>query len=299
MCSDTALITTTKYSDNILFSMALNQTPTIKDLMDLMLKHRNESSRENSSLHAKLDQQKEEFLNSVKLIKNDITSLINTDENHSKRLTTIESEINVLKQEKLKNNVRISGIPHDCDVDILTLVINIASILEVIITPADFIAYKTKTGNFIIVQFNVVNIKHKLLQNMKLRKSLMLEEILDTSSNSQIYLNDQLTPFYANLFKIARKAKSEGKIFNVSSHGGRIKVKKLSSSHAILINDEYQLNMVINKDNNTDTTSKKQTTNNIRVGSSTQRGLRTNKEKNSNIKSSNTKENRTVKITSN
>lgn len=197
MCSDTALITTTKYSDNILFSMALNQTPTIKDLMDLMLKHRNEASKENSSLHTKLDQQKEEFLKSIKLIKTDITSLIKTDVNHSKRITTIESEINVLKQEKLKNNVRISGIPHDFEVDIPTLVINIASILDVTITPADFIAYKTKAGSFIVVQFNVFNIKHKLLQNMRLRKSLMLEEILDTSSNSQIYLNDQLTPYYA------------------------------------------------------------------------------------------------------
>ena len=89
-----------------------------------------------------------------------------------------------------------------------------------------FTSYAVANKKFIITHFD--NYKHKrdLLMNVCAKKSLMVEEVLSVQSNSQIYLNDHLTPYLNSLHILAREAKKLGKLASVSSYGGKIRVRK-------------------------------------------------------------------------
>lgn len=63
------------------------------------------------------------------------------------------------------------------------------------------------------------NVRHKQqIQNkVRVERSLMVEGVYDCTSNSQIYLNDHLTPFMNKLFLVARKAKAAGQLASATS----------------------------------------------------------------------------------
>lgn len=77
----------------------------------------------------------------------------------------------------------------------------------------------------------------------------MVEEVFNTNSNSQIYLNDHLTPYFTKLHVIARNAKKEGKLSSVSSHGGKIRVRKNANDVPITIAYLSQLQTLIDMEN--------------------------------------------------
>lgn len=78
------------------------------------------------------------------------------------------------------------------------------------------------------------------------KKAFFVEDIYQsTDPNSRIYANDHLSPYFANLFQCAWKAKKAGSIFSASSLGGRIKIKKHENSMPCTIETETQLNDII------------------------------------------------------
>lgn len=76
----------------------------------------------------------------------------------------------------------------------------------------------------------------------------MVEEVFATTSNSQIYINEYLTPYFNRLFLIARTAKRDGKLASASSFGGRIRARKSIDDAPILIVSESQLQALIDAD---------------------------------------------------
>lgn len=199
-------------------------------------------------------------------IKNEVTELKNEAENNKIKVTELEKNVEILKQEKLKNNVRISGIPA-IKIDPISLVYNICNLLDIEITDDEFVAYKTKTANFIIIQFENYRKKSTFLRKISDKKSIMAEEIFDdVTSNSQIYANDQLTPYFAKLFHLARMAKRDGKIYLTSSRGGKIRIKTKENSPFQFIFCEHDLLQLINNDtqqsNNSASTSTQDNNNN-------------------------------------
>lgn len=74
----------------------------------------------------------------------------------------------------------------------------------------------------------------------------MVEEVFGNESNSQIYLNDHLTPYFSNIYLIARRAKREGKLSSASSYGGKIRARKNFNDAPTLITNERQLNALVN-----------------------------------------------------
>lgn len=81
-----------------------------------------------------------------------------------------------------------------------------------------------------------------MMQKMRERKSLMVEELFENAkSNGQIYINDQLTPYYSNLLACARKAKAGNRIYALTSRNGRIGIKKTSESRFAYVTNEKEL----------------------------------------------------------
>lgn len=73
----------------------------------------------------------------------------------------------------------------------------------------------------------------------------MVEEVFSHVSNSQIYLNDHLTPYTTRLFLIARNAKKDGKLASATSYGGIVRIRKNRDDAPTPITNETLLQNII------------------------------------------------------
>lgn len=166
----------------------------------------------------------------------------------------LEASIECLRQEQLKNNICVSGVPPtmidgnntaDC-------IISIARALNIDITRTQFSSYAVANKKLIIAHFYNLRHKQSLHNKIRVKKSLMVEEVVNTKSNSQIYLNDHLTPYFNKLHFIARNAKKDGKLASASSYGGKIRARKLLDDAPTVITTESQLQALIDLSNSND-----------------------------------------------
>lgn len=199
---------------------------------------------------------------SITGIKKEVDNLKDESENNKKKVTDLEKNIEILKQDKLKNNVKISGIP-EMNIDPTTLVYNICNILDIELTDDDFVAYKTKTVNFVIIQFESYRKKSLFLRKMFEKKNLMSEEIFnDIKSNNQIYACDQLTPYFGKLYHAARQAKKDGKIHSASSRGGKIRIKITENSPFQFVFSDHEITQLLNNETSSQHNTSTSSTNN-------------------------------------
>lgn len=171
------------------------------------------------------------------------------------KIELLESNIESLKQDQLKNNICLSGVPPTLitNENSADLLIEIAKKLGVELTKNQFSAYPVASKKFIIVRF--YNLKHKqnIISKIRVKRSLMVEEVFNMQSNGQIYINDHLTPFYNKLYLLARTAKKDGKLSSASSYGGKIRARINADDPPILITTERQLLALIDASNGNDT----------------------------------------------
>lgn len=185
-------------------------------------------------------------------IKNDVAA-------HSERLKKLESyaatdtgridslsiQLEILKQDRLRNNIRLTGLPPQAFNSTIDTVMRIVDLLKIQLLPSDFVAYSDRNKSSILVQFDNHAHKRYFMDSMRKKSELLVEEILDVHSNSKVYCNDQLTPYFASLFQKAWQAKKDKLIHSASSLGGRIKIKKTENSNFINVHSEMQLSDVI------------------------------------------------------
>lgn len=171
--------------------------------------------------------------------------------NESDQIEEIKIQIEMLKQDRLRNNIRLTGLPPIAFDNPNEAVLSIDYILQLGLIPSDFIVYADRHKSSLIVAFANHSHKRLFMSALQQRKSLLAEEVFPSiKSNSNIYANDQLTPYFAKLFHEAWQAKKEGRVYSASSLGGRIKVKQYEDSSAITISNHQQLNELLNDTHN-------------------------------------------------
>lgn len=234
--------------------------PTMRDLYNMLKNTASKNDIENvtteiRSNHAEIN---EKIQNINKRIDASETSNIQ----HIQKLQSLEYAIELLKQEQLKNNICISGVPNELvnNNNTTNVIINIAETLKVDINEQNFTSYFIANKKFIVVHMFSQQHKLQLLTNMRAKKSLMVEEIFNTKSNSQIYLNEHLTPYFNNIYLHARKTKKERTIHSVSSHGGKIKIRIHEEDSPIVITSIEHLQETVRTHNKGETSG---VTNNV------------------------------------
>lgn len=138
-------------------------------------------------------------------------------------ITTTQSLTNELdicdrelaKQQALKNNICISGIPVQSNENINSIVNSVLGALAVTISADDTqSSYRTKprqnSNGLIIVKFPSFEKKLEVLSAKKKFKQLTLKDIKLGSSSVSVFISNQLTPFYSSLFYKAKLAISDG-----------------------------------------------------------------------------------------
>lgn len=183
----------------------------------------------------------------IETVERQVENVSSSVAHNSDKIANLEYTLQTLQQEKLRNNVCISGVPIDNNTNINQAVIKIAGALQVMLREVDFSAYSIANNKFIIVNFNNYTHKQMLLSKIRIKKSLMVEEVYTTlRSNGQIYINDHLTKYFNNLYLMAREAKKSGKLASATSSGGKIRVRKQVDEVPIIVTDENQLQSIIN-----------------------------------------------------
>lgn len=129
-----------------------------------------------------------------------IDEIVTTSDQNTNKIDELESNIECLKQDQLKNNICVSGVPSDLikDKHPSDIVIEIAKALCLELTQAQFTSYAIANNKLIIIHTHDINTK--ILKKIREKKSLMVEEVFGIRSNSQVYLNDQLTPQFSKIF---------------------------------------------------------------------------------------------------
>lgn len=213
--------------------------PTIQNVLDAI-------NMRHDSTENKIEQ-------ALQGMRGDIDDIREATQNNTYKLSELEKNIECLKQDRLKNNIKIAGLP-DMKFEPKTLMYSLCNLLDIELLDDEFTAYHTRNGNFVIVQFDSYKKKSLLFKKVIEKRTIMTEELFDgTESNSQIYISDQLTPYFAKIFQLARVAKKDAKIHQVSSRGGKIRVKKTERALYEFIFSEYDLNEIINETTSTNT----------------------------------------------
>lgn len=169
-------------------------------------------------------------------LRDDVTTINTKLDSHHSRIEKIEDELRTtvnnttleeiqlqleqLKQDRLRNNLRLTGLPPIAFDDPVETIMRIDSLLEIGLLPSDFSVYADRNKSSLIVSFGNYAHKRIVINQLQHRKSLLAEELFPAiSSNSNIYANDQLTPYFAKLFQAAWQAKKMA-----SSHRHRVLV---------------------------------------------------------------------------
>lgn len=115
----------------------------------------------------------------IEKIENQMQNCVN--QNH---LDQIHHQIELLKQERLRNNLRLTGLPSFALDDPVQTIMRIDDLIHLDLIPSDFTAYADKNKSSLIVSFSSYAHKRLLVESLYKRKSLLVEEIFpDTKSN--------------------------------------------------------------------------------------------------------------------
>lgn len=233
---------------------SLDRTPTMRDLIELL---KNTSSKEDiDDIKNQITEYRDEQRAKISTIQDGLANVTETSSNNRDRIAALESTVEMLKQDKLRNNICISGLPLSWGGDSVKCIIMIAGILGININPNDFSSYTTASGKLIIASFYNYNHKQSIIRKLRVKRSLMAEEVFTAiKSNNQLYINDHLTPYFSHLFQMARNAKKNGFLASATSSGGRIRVRKHFDDAPTLISTETQLTMIIELEIDTESTS--------------------------------------------
>lgn len=183
-------------------------------------------------------------------LKNTVNAVENKANDQQEQISLLQANVEILKQDQLKNNISIAGIPVELvdGTNSDEVIINISSKVGVEISKGQFTSHTVANNRFVIAQFYDFKHKQMLINQLRMGKKLIVKEIFANASSNenQIFVNDHLTPYFNKLYLMARNAKKEGKLHTVSSYNGRIRVRKHSDDVPIIISNESQLQLLIN-----------------------------------------------------
>lgn len=220
--------------------------PTLGDLFAKLDSMSSDNKSEFGEIKKKIEEDKSHTNQQIQNISERLCTIDERNNALASEVSDLKNELQRAKQERLKNNVRISGIKLVADSNASDIVLQIFQALHLSINRSDYSAKITNGRAFIIVKFWNASHKFMLISAMRKKKSLLCEEVFArTQSNSKIYINDHLTDYYAALFSMAWTAKANHKLSFASSAGGHIRVKKHAESEVIFIKNEAQLKDII------------------------------------------------------
>lgn len=242
-------------------SSSRRKEPTLSSLMEL-LSEVNERTKKSSVVLETYMKDNDGAINTIsssvgintdkiKQLEDKIESLERKVSSNSSVPNTNEN-VEVTKQVKLRNNLCFHGIPIQDNEDIGKIVLDLCAVLNVVLNGDDFSnVYRTKGfGDYPgIIVLRLVNFNKKLeiMKAKRVKKSLSLADINLRPEDKQVFINNHVTPFFAKLMQVGRKAAVEDKIHSVWISKDRLCVKKTGTTEGVFVVDMEGLDKIISQ----------------------------------------------------
>lgn len=126
-------------------------------------------------------------------IKTDIGTIRNELAEHNTRIEKVESEvksnnnngqieelqlqIELLKQDRLRNNIRITGLPPIAFNDPDEAILRIDSILKADLVPSDYTFHTDRNKSSLIVSFTSQSLKRYVMEQMRNKQNLFVRDL--------------------------------------------------------------------------------------------------------------------------
>ena len=184
----------------------------------------------------------------IKELKTQISVIMNDRNENVKvneKIVALEKENGHLNQYTRRNNVEISGIPKIFDNKLEEKVVELSNSLGVNVSTNDVEACHRLKGNGsdpkrVIVRFTNRKYAEKLVNVRKETENIDLER-LGFPSETKIYINENLCPYFRKIWTKCRKLKAEGEIKYVWTTNGLVKIRKDDTSAMYKIEHENDL----------------------------------------------------------
>lgn len=159
-------------------------------------------------------------------------------------ITNLTERMNETEQYSRANNVEVFGIPEVRNEDCKSLIVDVASELNVNVTTDDIsVAHRLPKREgipSIVVQFISRDKKNAFLKNRSL--AITNNNIKGTKIGSKIFINDHLTVYNKSLLTQTKNIARDKNIQYVWFKNGKILARKNSDSNVIRIKNEMDLN---------------------------------------------------------
>lgn len=192
------------------------------------------------------------------LLKSNVNKLEHKMQLMENELGTIQSELNKIQQEKLNNQIVITGIPTEQNPS--TIIPAIASILKIELSTTDikssrFLQKKNQTLKYapLLIEFNKQsNIGELLIQKYKQNGPLLPTQLNIPQSQSikKIFINEYLTDNNRNLITQARKLRNTHNFKFIWYKNGYIWAKQNEGSNTYKLSSMLDLQNLITQINN-------------------------------------------------
>lgn len=214
-----------------------------------LAEYRNETDKKIIGISSKVDG----VCDNVKILEDRLAALERNSNVNPPNVASESSSVELIKQFNLKNNVCISGIPSKQNESTIEIVTAVGKALKVQFGPHDIQStYRTKASKkspgLIIIKFANFEKKIELLSSKRNKKSLKVKELhlnLD-KPKGELYINNQLTPHFAEIFMKAKRA-TFNEIIKSCWIGSNCVTIKLNDDKQILIKSMAELDAVIGK----------------------------------------------------
>lgn len=169
------------------------------------------------------------------------------------KVIELESELNDIKQEKLANQIVISGIPKIPNEKLAEVLVKIGGKLEVNIKEDEIISARrmeksaTESINYtapILVTLRNVQLKTELLQKQKTLGKLITDQIQLEPKGKMIYINEFVTEHTLRLFAKTKKAALEKNYKYVWIQNARVLIRKIERGKIIKISSDLDLDQI-------------------------------------------------------
>lgn len=240
---------------------ASNENPTIKDLMKVMLSVDNKvaSVNETMSKHIKfvsnefgrIDKQVAVHTKVIASNAGEIGELRKKVNGFESKSDSLAYTVELNKQQNLRNNITISGIPFTAGENLTNLALAVFMHIGAIVSADDISSsYRFKFGDMFVIKFHKYDTKAAVME-AKSNTEILLADIVgataeSTSSNEKkmVYINTHVIPFFGHLLSRGRRAVKEKQIHSCWMTNNGVVVKLTSESKETIvktIGNLYQL----------------------------------------------------------
>lgn len=176
-----------------------------------------------------------------------VQSLVEENKKFTNTITEITNDVNVLKQQQLKNNLIIAGIPHRNGENLNESLGKLSKLLKVNVTKSNFqirrFTNSESKTNHILVEFDDYTVKNALLKNHK--KANIRTSQLGFMEDNSISLFNQLTRQNLDILAEAKELKNTCNFKFIWYQNNKILTRQTEKSTIIALNSKNDVAQLI------------------------------------------------------